>query len=65
MQEKRFDGSWGKPEPLTPEGLKQALEKPTTEHVEVFEATEENLKYRNKLFKKRTNFKKTGSNKNK
>lgn len=65
MQEKRFDGSYGEPKPLTPEGLKEALDKPTTQHVEVFEATEENLKYRNRLFKKKNKFQKTGSNKKK
>lgn len=49
MQVKHFDGSFGPIEPLTEEVLKERLAELNVQHVEVFEATEENLKARQKL----------------
>jgi len=49
MQAKHFDGSYGPIEPYTGEGLQKRMAQPNVEHVEVFEATEENLKARQKL----------------
>ena len=49
MQASYKDGSFGPIEPFTAEGLKERIQDPNVKHVEVFEATEENLKYRQKL----------------
>jgi len=49
MQASHFDGTFGKIEPFTEEGLKRKLANPEVKHVEVFEGTEENIKVRQKL----------------
>lgn len=61
MQEKRWDGSFGEIKPMTPENMERSLKDPNVQHVEVFEATEENLKYRQRLFNRSKRFQKTGS----
>jgi hypothetical protein len=48
MQATHFDGSFGKIEPFTEEGLKQQLANPNVKHVEVFEGTVENIQARQK-----------------
>ena len=59
MQAKYNDGSFGPIEPFSEEGLKERMQNPNVKHVEVFEATEENLKYRNRLLGVKKRFQKT------
>lgn len=49
MQAKHNDGSFGPLEPFDGNALKERLSQPNVQHVEVFEATEENIKARQKL----------------
>lgn len=63
MQAKHFDGSYGKIEPYTGEGLQRRLAQPNVEHVEVFEATEENLKARQRLLGVKKRYQKAPKNK--
>lgn len=49
MQAIYKDGTCGPIEPYTGECLQKRIQDPNVKHVEVFEATEENLKFRQKL----------------
>lgn len=63
MQAKHFDGSYGPIEPYTGEGLQKRMAQPNVQHVEVFEATEENLKARQKLLGVKKRYQKKPKNK--
>ena len=63
MQAKHFDGSYGPIEPYTGEGLQKRMAQPNVQHVEVFEATEENLKARQKLLGVNKRYQKKPKNK--
>jgi len=60
-------GFLGPVEPLTSEGLKQAMANPDIDHVDVFEGTAENLEKRRAMVGKKftvtKRFQKTGGNK--
>ena len=63
MQVKHFDGSYGPIEPFDGDKLKERLAQPNVEHVEVFEATEENLKARQRLLGVKKRYQKKPKNK--
>jgi len=63
MQVKHIDGSYGPIEPYTGEGLRKRMAQPNVQHVEVFEATEENLKARQKLLGVKKRYQKKPKNK--
>lgn len=63
MQAKHYDGSYAQIEAFTTAGLKKRLAQPNVEHVEVFEATEENLKARKKLLGVKKRYQKASKNK--
>lgn len=63
MQAKHFDGSYGPIEPFDDNELKKILAQPNVEHVEVFEATEENLKARHRLLGVKKRYQKKPKNK--
>lgn len=48
MQVKHHDGSFGPIEPYTEAKMKKAMSNPDVEHVEVFNATPEQLEWRKK-----------------
>lgn len=48
MQVKHHDGSFGPIEPYTLDNLEKAMSNPNVEHVEVFNATPEQLEWRKK-----------------
>jgi hypothetical protein len=58
MQAKHYDGSFGPVENYDSEILKARLANPNVSHVEVFEATEEQLKFRQKLFSSKKRYQK-------
>lgn len=49
MQAKNYDGSYSPIEEFSAAAMSKLLSDPNVEHVEVFEATEENIEYRKKL----------------
>ena len=63
MQAKHFDGSYGPIEPYTGEGLQKRMAQPNVQHVEVFEATEENIKSRQRLLGVKKRYQKKPKNK--
>jgi hypothetical protein len=58
MQAIYKNGTCGPIEPYTGECLKERIQDPNVKHIEVFEATEENIKYRNRLLKVKKRFQK-------
>ncbi|PIF33011.1 hypothetical protein CLU81_3581 [Flavobacterium sp. 9] len=62
MQSIHHDGSYGKLKPFSQEEMLQELKNPDVSHVEVFEATEEQIKYRQKLFNSKTRYQKSPKN---
>ena len=58
MQAVDKNGKYGDIEPYTREGLTKLLERPNTDHVEIFTPTEENLKFKNNLRVKNKSYKK-------
>jgi len=67
MQTVNRFGVLGPIEPLTSEGLKQAMANPDIDHIDVFEGTPENLEKRRAMVGKKftvsKRFQKTGGNK--
>jgi hypothetical protein len=68
MQSVSHHGIMGKIQDLNPQNLKEAMEDPKVDHVDVFEGTPEEIERRTKMIGKKYSvkkrFQKTGSNKN-
>lgn len=63
MQAKHFDGSFGPIEPFSNEALKRTVAMPQVQHVEIFEATEENIRARQRLLGVKKRYQKSPKNK--
>jgi hypothetical protein len=59
MQSRHHDGSYGQLKPFSQDEMLKEMQNPNVSHVEVFEGTEEQIKYRQKLFNSKRRYQKS------